>query len=106
MDQKNTEQVSKDRGGWKNDIIPGCCFLMYLSNGVAVYGEVLRLDDEKPGFFYARCFTSHFPEGYQGRIHGVDVALLLSKEQLDEARRRSWPSAELSVRSILFMPPN
>ena len=107
MEHKSTEQedCNLDVRNWRTEVIPGCCFIQFLASGTAIYGEVLQGSSEK-GYFRTHSYSRLFLEGYEARTHELDFAMLLSREQFEEARRLGWPSRQGGVQSIFLLPPS
>ncbi len=90
---------------WKDEVIPGCCFLRFTKSGLAVYGEIVS-HTPTPGLFQTRSFIRSLTHPYESDTHVTSMVVLLSGEQIEEARRLDWPSDEDGLNKILFLPAN
>ena len=102
-DLESNQETSND---WRGDIIPGCYFLRFETKAeAAVFGEVIGTCKD-PDFRLTKSHSQLKAAQGLGKTHLSSVTMLLSREQFDVARRLGWPSDEVGLEKILFVPPN
>lgn len=88
---------------WKAAVVPDLRFLS-MEPKLAVYGKILRVQSD--GYLWAWCYTHLHTSGEESKLHRSELAIPLSIEQFQIARRLGWPSNEAGITRILSLPPN
>lgn len=96
----------QDPVNWKDDIIPGCYFLRFITKAeAAVYGVVIA-ESTDPAFRLTKSYSRHQEAQGLGRTPVASVTMLLSREQFEIARSLGWPADEHGLRKVLLVPAN
>lgn len=102
----NDLKANQEATDWRGDIIPGCYFLRFITNvEAAVFGEVVGTCND-PDFRLTNSYSQHKTAQGLGKTHMTSVVMLLSREQFDVARQLGWPSDEVGLEKVLFVPSN
>jgi hypothetical protein len=93
---------------WKNNVIPGCYVIWFIPRAdLTVFCEVLPSGPALPINRRAVwAYTRRIPQGRLTTMDTAEMAMLLSREQFDAARRLGWPGNEYGLNHIFNIPAN
>ncbi len=93
---------------WPKYMHPGHCFLWQMRGGAFFYSIVLDTPDPlvEVGYRRTRTYGLPFPIGREAYVPQNVAHILLSREQMDLARKLGWPSDDASMWKIYSVQTN
>jgi hypothetical protein len=94
---------------WAKEMCPGHFFMWLIPRqGLTFYSIVLETDASlvKGGYRLTRTYGPPYPSGCEMYVRQNLAVFLLSREQMDAARRLGWPQEPAQIHEVVQTPPS